>query len=286
MTEVVPASVEAGPDDDDGHALDGIDALRVLRADTLEEKARLLQEIAGSGRPERDIVTELSKVRPLWKPAEFEGAHQLVMRSLEVLDRNGSRPAKLPKLVGPLRPVASFLVQLVTRWIVRNHQNDTVTAIRKLYERREANSAWDTPEHHALRRARIDISRLENGIKSNPIGLPKVLLGGAFISGVISGMSRLMLSLLENRAAVVGVAIVIVSVLASLAWVAIFSAAVARRRIGLSLDQPLAALWDTIGAAGKPPHDQSFNFALYAIALLILASILVPIAIGLVIRAA
>ena len=60
----------------------------------------------------------------------------------------------------------------------------------------------------------------------------------------------------------------------------------ARRRINLSLDQPLEALWDAIGAAGNPPRDQSYNFALYAIALLILASILVPIAVGLVIRAA
>ena len=113
-----------------------------------------------------------------------------------------------------------------------------------------------------LRRARIDIARLEAGLKSNPIGLPKVLLGGAFLSGVISGMSRLMLSLLENEVAVVAVAVVVVAVLAALAWVAIFAAAVARRRIGLSLDQPLAALWDTIGAAGNPPRDQSFNFAL------------------------
>jgi hypothetical protein len=276
--------VGARPADDEG-VLDGIDALRVLQADTPEAKTALLEQIAGSGKVEQDIVSELSKVRPLWRPMGFERAHRMVMRSLEVLDRNGARAARMPP-IGPLKPLAQFLVQLVTRWIVRNHQNDTVTAIRKLYERREANSAWDTPEHHALRRARIDVARLEAGLKSNPIGLPKVLLGGAFLSGVISGMSRLMLSLLENELAVVAVAIVIVVVLACLAWVALYSAAVARRRISLSLDQPLQALWDTIGAAGKPPRDQSFNFALYAIALLILASILVPIAIGLVIRAA
>jgi hypothetical protein len=113
-----------------------------------------------------------------------------------------------------------------------------------------------------------------------------VLLGGAFLSGVISGMSRLMLSLLENQLAVVGVAAVIVGVLACLAWVALFSAAVARRRISLSTDQPVNALWSTIGAAGSPPRDESLNFALYAIALLILASIVAPIAIGLVVRAA
>lgn len=265
--------------------LDGIDALRVLRADTPEEKSRLLEQIAGSGKVEQDIVSELSKVKPLWLPDSFEAAHRMAMRSLEVLDRNGARQAALPPL-GPLKPVAAFLVQLVTRWIVKNHQNTLVTAIRKLYERREANSAWDTPEHHSLRRARIDVSRLEDGMKSNPVGLPKVLLGGAFISGAVSGMSRLMLSLLENQIAVIAVAAVVILAVACLAWVALYSAAVARRRISLSTDQPITALWDSIGAAGKPPRDQSFNFALYALALLVLASIVVPIAVGLVIRAA
>jgi hypothetical protein len=270
---------------EDETALDGIDALRVLRADTPEAKTALLQQIAGSGRVEQDIVSELSKVRPLWRPGGFEPAHRMVMRSLEVLDRNGARAARMPP-IGPLKPVAQFLVQLVTRWIVRNHENETVSKIRKLYELREANSAWDTPEHHALRRARIDVVRLEGGLKSNPIGLPKVLIGGAFLSGVISGLSRLVLAVLENAAAVVVGAVVVVVVLACLAWVALYAAAVARRRINLSLDQPLEALWDAIGAAGGPPRDQSYNFAVYAIALLILASILVPIAIGLVIRAA
>jgi hypothetical protein len=280
VTEVVPAR-----DEEHADALEGIDALRVLRADTPEEKTKLLEQIAGSGKVEQDIVSELSKVRPLWRPGEFEAAHRMAMRSLEVLDRNGARQARLPRL-GPLKPVASWLVQLVTRWIVRNHQNGLVTSIRKLYEKREANAAWDTPEHHALRRARIDVTRLEEGLKANPIGLPKILLGGAFLSGVISGMSRLMLSLLENQLAVLGVAAVVVGVLACLAWVALFSAAVARHRISLSTDQPVSVLWSTIGAAGKPPQDDSFNFALYAIALLLLASVVVPIAIGLVIRAA
>jgi hypothetical protein len=192
VTEVVPAR-----DGHDAEVLDGIDALRVLRADTAEEKTKLLEQIAGTGKVEQDIVSELSKVRPLWKPNEFEAAHRMAMRSLEVLDRNGARQPRLPRL-GPLKPIASWLVQLVTRWIVRNHQNGLVTSIRKLYEKREANAAWDTPEHHALRRARIDVTRLEEGLKANPIGLPKILLGGAFLSGVISGMSRLMLSLLDR----------------------------------------------------------------------------------------
>ena len=52
---------------------------------------------------------------------------------------------------------------------------------------------------------------------------------------------------------------------------------VARRRIRLSTDQPMRALWDTIGAAGKPPKDESYNFAVYAIILIVLAWIVIPL---------
>ena len=37
----------------------------MLRADTPEEKGRLLEELAGPGKVEQDIVKELSKVKPL-----------------------------------------------------------------------------------------------------------------------------------------------------------------------------------------------------------------------------
>ena len=161
---------------------------RVLRAGSRDEKGRLLEEIGGSSKVDQDIVSELSKVRPIWQPHVFDQAHRMAMRSLEVLDRNGARPAKMPRQAGPLRPLASFLVQQVTRWIVKGHQNTLVTNIRKLYERREANAVWGSDEHHQLRRARIDAARVEAGLKANPLGLPTFLLGGAFLSGIFSGL--------------------------------------------------------------------------------------------------
>ena len=63
-----------------------------------------------------------------------------------------------------------------------------------------------------------------------------------------------------------------------LAWAALYSAGVARRRIRLSTDQPMKALWETIGACGNPPKDSSYDFATYAIILLTLAWVLVPLA--------
>ena len=40
----------------------------------------------------------------------------------------------------------------------------------------------------------------------------------------------------------------------------------------------MKALWETIGACGNPPKDSSYDFATYAIILLTLAWVLVPLA--------
>lgn len=256
--------------------LDRIDALRVLRADSQEEKGALLEKIAGRGKPEQDIVSELSKVRPLWRPDRFEEAHRMAMRSLEVLDRNGARSPKLPRL-GPLTPPAAYVVEQMTRWIVKGHQNTMVTRVRKLYERREANSVWGSPEHHMLRRARIDAARVEPGYKGNPLGLPTFLLGGAVLSSVASGLNRFVAWAFNDTVGVIIFALVFGVVFFGLAWAALYSAGVARRRIRLCTDQPMKALWETIGACGTR-KDGSYDFAVYAIVLLALAWVLVPMA--------
>ena len=184
--------------DDDPQLLDRIDALRVLRADSNEEKGALLEEIGGPGKVEQEIVSELSKIKPLWLPDEFGEAHRMAMRSLEVLDRNGVRGAPMPGALGPLKPVVGYIVQLVTRWIVRAYQNSLASNIRKLYERREANSIWGSPAHVMLRRARINAVQVEQGLQSNPIGVPGFLLGGAVLSGLFSALGNLFTSLIDS----------------------------------------------------------------------------------------
>ena len=105
--------------------IDQIDSLRVLRADSDEEKGRLLEQIGGKGLVEQEMVAQMSAVKPLHHPDRFEEAHRIMMRGIEVLDRNGPRPAKVPN-VGPLRPVAQWLVQQVSRWIIKSHLNRSV----------------------------------------------------------------------------------------------------------------------------------------------------------------
>ena len=265
--------------------LDRIDALRVLRADSPEDKGAILEQIAGRGKPEQDIVKELAKIRPLWRPDRFEEAHRMAMRSLEVLDRNGVRPPQMPRL-GPLKPVASYVVQQMTRWIVKGYQNRLVTRLRKLYERREANSEWGSHEHVMLRRARINAVQVEQGYKGDQLGLPTFLLGGAILSTIVSALRALVVWAISGIVAVVVFSIVLAVVFASLAWAALYAAGVARRRIRLSTDQPIKALFETIGACGNPPKDDSYNFAAYAIVLLVLAWVLIPAALWIVISKA
>jgi len=263
--------------------LDQLDALRVLRADTDDEKDRLLEQIGGRGAVEQEIVTEMAAVRPLRHPDRFEEAHRMFVRGLEVLDRNGPRPAPVRRL-GPLGPVAKWLIQQVTRWIVRSHISRMLGRVGGLYERREANSAWGTPEHSMLRRSRLDLRRVQSGMNAKALGLPAFLLGGAFLTSIVSGLQSIARAALGTTAGTVVLGVVLCLVLAALSWVALYAAGVARRRIRLSTEQPARALWETIGAAGKPPRDESYNFAAYAIVLLVLSWIVVPIIVWQAIR--
>ena len=130
-----------------------LDALRVLRADDEAEKGVLLEELAELGAAERDIARELLGVRPLAQPDRFEEAHRSVIRALEVLERNGGRRATVTGL-GPLNSPACFVVTLVAGWIARQHRFALVRQLGRLYEAREANTTFGSPEHRMLRRAR------------------------------------------------------------------------------------------------------------------------------------
>lgn len=264
--------------------IDQIDSLRVLRADSDEEKGRLLEQIGGKGLVEQEMVAQMSAVKPLHHPDRFEEAHRIMMRGIEVLDRNGPRPAKVPN-VGPLRPLAQWLVQQVSRWIIKSHLNRLTGRICGLYEKREANSDWGTREHAMLRRARLDARRVQASASGSALGLPTFLLGGAALTSVASGLQSLARTAMDSTLGVSILGFITVFVLGALSWVALYSAGVARRRIRLSTDQPMKALWETIGAAGKPPRDESYNFAAYAIILLVLAWIVVPLAIWLAVTA-
>ena len=263
---------KAGSNSDDNKLLvldelsDRLSAFRQLsRSDDESATDTILGEFGARGKVEFDIVRELSARKALWLPDRFEEAHLLVIRSLEVLDRNGGRATSMPKL-GPLTPIASFLVQLVAGFIVRNHQAAVITSIRNLYLRREANAPKSSPERFMLRRARIDAERVLPTLKKNALGLPTFLLGGAVVSWVSTTLGQAVEGAKSKVGFIVALLVLFV-VFGCLSWVVLRGSAVARHRIRLSLDAPLNALWETIGAAGRPPKDAARQFALLAIIL-------------------
>ena len=255
------------------------DRLRALRSlssvDDESGTTAVLDEFGAKGKVEQEIVKELAALNPLFMPHRFPAAHHMVMRSLEVLDRNGARPAKMPKM-GPLTPVGSFLVQLVARFIVRNHQAEVITQIRNLYIRREANSPRDSAERRMLRWARMDAERTLPTLKKNPLGVPTFLLGGAVISWVSSALGGAIQGARSKTGLLILMGLLFL-VLVGVTWAILRGSAVARNRIHMSLDAPLKALWETIGKAGNPPKDSAREFALIAIILTGVLFILVPV---------
>jgi hypothetical protein len=282
MTDETPVGkVVAADAGKEGDLLDKLDdrfeTLRLLRADDEETRGRLLEQMGARGRAEQDIVRQLAThARPLAQPVRFSQAHRVFIRGLEVLHRNGGRTPSVPKKVGPLKPVAQWLVQLVTRWIVNSQKNTIVDRVRRLYELREANAVWGSDEHHQLRRARLQMQTISAEIKDKSLGVPAFLLGGAFISGVFGALQGAIESALGHPLLVVLLVAVLVLLLFGAAWCVLFAAGVSRRRIRLSTDKPLQALYETIGSAGDPPDDHSYQFALFAIVFFALAAIVVP----------
>jgi hypothetical protein len=127
-----------------------------------------------------------------------------------------------------------------------------------------------------LRRARINAVQVEQGYKGNQLGIPAFLLGGAILSSAVTALRAFFIWAFSGIVGAIVFTVVFGLVFATLAWAAMHAAGVARRRIRLSTEQPIKALFETIGACGNPPEDDSYNFAAYAIVLLVLAWILVP----------
>jgi hypothetical protein len=222
------------------------------------------------------MLAQMSSPRPILYPERFEEAHRFMVRGLEVLDRNGPRSPRV-KGFGPLSPVVQWFVQQVIRFIVRSYQEKVLRHICGLYERREAASSWSSPEHSMLRRCRLDISRVKEGMNGKALGLPTFIFGGAIFTSVASGLKSLSELALGNSIGLAGFAAVLVAIFLLLSWLALYSSGIARKRIKISIDQPIKALYETLGFAGKPPRDESGNFAVFAIIFLAMSWLIVPL---------
>jgi hypothetical protein len=252
-----------------------LERLQLLGGDD-EAIAAFLDEIDVRGPRDREMLRELARTGPLARPDRFEADHRRVLIGLESLRRHGYHGSRVTSRLGPLRTPIRFLVELVARYVVVSHVKNVSTNLRNLYWQRELQSSGGSRELELLRPARFDAQALVEITKGREIGVPAFVIGGLLIPASIS-LWRLASGTIREwwlalLAGAVGVAIGL-----AISWFVLRGAALASRRIRLSVTYPLAELWRTIGSCGTPPRDQSRSFAIVAISLTLGVWIVLPL---------
>src|SRR5262249_20049041 len=148
------------PPDDDGLLLDELTdqldrARALLRGDAESAAEEVLARLGAANPREGVLVRDLTDRRPLVHPERVGDAHTLVLRSLEILDRDGWRWPRLPRL-WILPSLARQAVERVARGIVRRHVERLAKRLHKVYAQREGQASPGTDERRRLRSARLD----------------------------------------------------------------------------------------------------------------------------------
>ncbi|MEM7274566.1 MAG: hypothetical protein AAF547_15880 [Actinomycetota bacterium] len=256
-----------------------LEAFNAFRKSDAAAADRILDQVGATDAVDRQIILELASKRPLGHPDRFPQAHGGAMRALEVLDRNGSGGIRITRL-GPLNPVAQYVVQQVVHFLVKSHIRNVINTLTNLYTRREAAAEAGDPDRPLLTRARRQTERVAPGYRGNPLGFPTFILGGAFLSTIIGTLQGAVVSAVDSVIGQIVLILALFLVMVAASWAVLKGAAVARRRIRLTVEQPLEALYQTIGRCGRPPQDQARVFALLALILMAVAWVTVPIALG------
>jgi len=232
------------------------------------------------GKTETDIATEMVAPLTIAHPGEFEAAHRMAVKSLEVLKRNGYRPVNPQKKIPILTPLLVVGIQLISRFIVENHLRLLTEQVYNLYSRREAWAVPRSDNARMLRQARLDMEMIKPGFfKDSPFGLPTFLLGGAVVSSVAGALGAAARTISESQILIALSTILSLLIILGGAWTVLRGTAVARKRIRLTTDQPMNNLYRVIGNCGQPPKDQSKIFALIAMLLMLLAWVVIPLGI-------
>jgi len=160
--------------------------------------------------------------------------------------------------------------------IVQRHVNRLVNNLDQLYTRRNAWAVKGSPESLLLARARGQVRSTSPAYKSGGGGLPSFLLGGAVLSSALSALKSAVGTIQKQPILVVVTTLALLVLLLGGAWCVLRGAAIARKRIRLTTERPMQALYQTIGAAGNPPGDNALQFALYSLIAMAVAWVLVP----------
>ena len=238
--------------------------------------AAFLDEIDVRGPRDREMLGELARPSSVARPERFEDDHRRVLIALESLRRHGYHGATTDARLRLLRTPVRYLIELVARYVVVTYVKNVSLNLRNLYWLREMQSEPGSTALAMLAKARGDAQALVDITRSREIGVPTFVIGGLLIP---AGLSLWRLASGTTRewwiALLVGALGVAVGL--AMSWFVLRGAALASRRIRLSVSQPLAELWRTIGSCGSPPRDQSRRFAVIAISLTLGVWIVLPL---------
>jgi hypothetical protein len=239
--------------------------------------AAFLDEIDVRSPREREMLAELARPAVLARPERLEADHRRVAAAVESLRRHGHHGSRAGRRLGPLQTVVRFLVELVARYVVVSYVKTIATDLRNLYWLRELEAAYDADEKLLLRRLRREAQGLVEITRSRELGIPTFVLGGLLVPAAVS-LWRLASGFTFEHwwvAALIGIAGVAIGL--GISWIVLRGAALASRRIRLSVAEPLKSLWLTVGSCGRPPRDQSRKFTIVAITLTLGVWIVLPL---------
>jgi len=252
-----------------------LERLQLLGGDD-EAIAAFLDEIDVRGPRDREMLRELARSATLARPERFDADHRRVLVALESLRRHGHHGAHVDEDLGPFRTPVRYLVELVARYVVVSHCKNVALSLRNLYWMREMQSEGGSRELELLRPARFDGQALVEITKGREIGVPTFVIGGLLIPAGLS-VWRLASGTVREWWIALLVGAIGVAIGFLISWFVLRGAALASRRIRLSISQPLDELWRSIGNCGRPPRDQSRRFAVVAITLTLAVWIVLPL---------
>lgn len=252
-----------------------LERLQLLGSDD-EAIAAFLDEIDVRSPRDREMLRELARTSSLARPERFEEDHRSVLVALESLRRHGHHGATADARLGILRVPVRYFVELVARYVVVSYCKSIATNLRNLYWLREMESPRGSREQALLQAARLDAQALVEIARGREIGVPTFVIGAVVVPAGLS-VWRLASGTVREWwvALVAGAASVAVGLLIS--WIVLRGAALASRRIRLSVREPLAELWRAVGHCGSPPKDHSRRFAVVAITLTLGVWIVLPL---------
>lgn len=252
-----------------------LERLQLLGSDD-EAIAAFLDEIDVRSPRDREMLTELARTSALARPDRFDQDHRRVLVALESLRRHGHHGTRAGERMGFLRTPIRYSVELVARYVVVSYCKAVALNLRNLYWLREMQSPSGSQELELIRPARMDAQALVEITKGREIGVPTFVIGAILIPAGLS-IWRLASGTVREwwialLAGLVGVAVGLL-----ISWIVLRGAALASRRIRLSVREPLAELWKTVGNCGIPPKDHSRRFAIVAISLTLGVWIVLPL---------